>query len=280
MEQQDYPLRIVHQYQMTRSEAKKLADHISGLSRNSISLIEGVNKRRLDSLPCAAAVLSRILRKIRPQKVVFLAGGLREGLLYEHLPAHIRDEDPLISQCRAFAIRESRFGDTGDELAHWMSPLFPEESILHGRMRLVACLMSDFAWRENSSYRAAQAFEQVLRAPIVGIDHWGRAFIGVAIHARYNGLANESDTVLALRLIDDTDAKRAKLIGVCLRLGLTLSGGAASVLSRTQLKIVDGVVTLRMYKEDEHLYTELIERRLASVAHCLGLSSRFEFLEA
>ena len=161
-----------------------------------------------------------------------------------------------------------------------MSPLFPEESILHRRMRLVACLMSDFAWRENSSYRAAQAFEQVLRAPIVGIDHWGRAFIGVAIHARYNGLANESDTVLALRLIDDTDAKRAKLIGVCLRLGLTLSGGAASVLSRTQLKIVDGVVTLSMYKEDEHLYTELIERRLASVAHCLGLSSRFEFLEA
>ncbi len=279
MAQRDYPLRIVHQYQLSRSETNTLVGVISGLSPDSMSRIEGVNKRRLESLPGAAAVLSRLLRRVRPGKVMFLAGGLREGLLQENLPNHIRDEDPLISQCRAFAIRESRFGDVGDELARWMAPLFKGESELHGRLRLAACLVSDVAWRAHPSYRAAQAFEEVFRAPVVGVDHEGRAFMAIAINARYNGTADEPETALASTLIDSSDAERAKLVGVCLRLGLTLSGGAAGLLSRTRLGRDDETVTLRMRREDAHLYIELIERRLASVARCLGLVPKFAYLD-
>ena len=135
--------------------------------------IEGVNKRRLESLPGAATVLSRLLKRIRPAKVVFLAGGLREGLLQQRLPEQVRREDPLISQCRAFAVRTSRFGDTSDELANWMAPLFDGESSTHSRLRSAACLISDVAWRAHPSYRALQAFEEVFHAPFVGIDHAG-----------------------------------------------------------------------------------------------------------
>jgi len=280
MAQRDYSLRIVNQYQLTRNEASKLAGVISQMSLDSMSGIEGVNTRRLETLPDAAAVLSRLLGKVRPRKVIFLAGGLREGLLQERLPSDIRDEDPLISQCRAFAIRESRFGDTGDELAYWMSSMLEGESVRHGRLRLAACLLSDIAWRAHPSYRAVQAFEEVFRAPFVGIDHEDRAFIAIAIHARYNGTADEPETDCALTLIDDAEARRAKLIGICLRLGLTLSGGVPGVLSRTQLENENGTVTLRIGRGDANLYVELIERRLASVARCLGLASRFELLNA
>ena len=277
MAQRDYPLRIVHQYQLTRGEANTLAGVISGLSLDSMARIEGVNKRRLESLPGAATVLSRLLKRIRPGQVMFLAGGLREGMLQERLPEHVRREDSLISQCRAFANRASRFGDTGDELGNWMAPLFEGESRWHTRLRSAACLISDVAWRAHPSYRAMQAFEEVFHAPFVGIDHAGRAFIALAIHARYNGTADVPDTAFARTLIEPTEIGQAKLVGVCLRVGLTLSGGAEGVLARTSLEKSKAHLTLRMRRNDALLSSELIERRLASVARHLDLVPRFEF---
>ena len=277
MAQRNYPLRIVHQYQLTRSDANTLAGVISGLSLDSMVRIEGVNKRRLESLPGAATVLSRLLKRIRPSKVVFLAGGLREGLLQQRLPEHVRREDPLISQCRAFAVRTSRFGDTGDELANWMAPLFDGESFTHSRLRSAACLISDVAWRAHPSYRALQAFEEVFHAPFVGINHPGRAFVALALHARYIGTADAPETAFARTLIDSPEVGQAKLVGVCLRLGLTLSGGEAEVLVRTSLEMSDDHVMLRMRRKDAQLSSELIERRLASVARYLELVPRLEF---
>ena len=276
MAQRDYPLRIVHQYQVKRSDANTLAGVISGLRLETLARIEGVNKRRLEALPGAAAVLSRLLKRIRPEKVMFLAGGLREGLLQERLPEQVRREDPLISQCRAFAMRMSRFGDTGDELANWMAPLFEGESLEHRRLRLAACLLGDVAWRAHPSYRAMQAFEEVFHAPVVGIDHTGRAFIALAAHARYNGTSDVAETAHARVLVDDTVARQAKLVGVSLRLGLTLSGGAPNVLARTRLELTDTQVMLRMRQEDAHLYSELIERRLGSLARSLDLAPEFK----
>ncbi|MCE2492518.1 MAG: Ppx/GppA family phosphatase [Alphaproteobacteria bacterium] len=274
MAQREYPLRIVHQYQITRGEANTLAGVISGLSLDSLARIEGVNRRRLESLPGAAAVLSRTLRRLRPGRVMFLAGGLREGLLQQYLSEEVRGEDPLISQCRAFAVRASRFGDTGDELADWMAPLFDEESPEDGRLRLAACLLSDVAWRAHPSYRAARAFEEVFQAPVVGIDHAGRAFVALAIHARYNGTGDAPVTEPARTLVEQAIVEQAKLVGVSLRLGLTLSGGAPGVLARTRLERSAGEVTLHMRRKDSHLNSELVERRLASVARCLDLAPR------
>ena len=274
MARRDYPLRIVHQYEIARPEAIALADLISGLGADSLARIEGVNRRRLESLPAAAAVLSRVLRRLRPGRVVFLAGGLREGLLHERLPEDLRAEDPLIDRCRAFAARASRFGDTGDELAAWMAPLFDGEGPEDRRLRLAACLLSDVAWRAHPGYRAARAFEEVFQAPVVGIDHAGRAFVALAVHARYHGVGDAPVTEPALTLVDRSAAERAKLVGVSLRLGLTLSGGAPSVLARTRLERSAGEVTLRLGPEDSPLYSELVERRLASVARCLNLEPR------
>ena len=180
----------------------------------------------------------------------------------------------MISQCRAFAVRASRFGDTGDELADWMAPLFDEESPEDGRLRLAACLLSDVAWRAHPSYRAARAFEEVFQAPVVGIDHAGRAFVALAIHARYNGTGDAPVTEPARTLVEQAVVEQAKLVGVSLRLGLTLSGGAPGVLARTRLERSAGEVTLHLRREDSHLNSELVERRLASVARCLDLAPR------
>ncbi len=274
MAQRGHPLRIVHQYRITRREANTLSGAISGMSPESLARIEGVNRRRLESLPSAAAVLSGVLRRLRPGGIVFLAGGLREGLLQRHLPEEVRGEDPLIGQCRAFAVRAARFGDTGDELADWMAPLFDREGPRESRLRLAACLLSDVAWRAHPGYRAARAFEEVFQAPVVGIDHAGRAFVALAVHARYNGTGDTPVTEPARALVESAVAERAKLVGVLLRLGLTFSGGAPDVLARTRLERRDGEVTLHVRREDSHLYSELIERRLASVARCLDLAPR------
>ena len=276
MAQRDYPLRIVHQYRVARSDANTLARVIGGLSPDSLAQIEGVNKRRLEALPGAATVLSRLLGRIKPGKIIFLAGGLREGLIQERLPDHVRREDPLIAQCRVFAARAARFGDAGDEVADWMARLFSEESRDHARLRLAACLLADVAWRSHPSYRAAQAFEQIFHAPVVGIDHPGRAFVALAVHARYEGAGDGAVTVPARTLVDEETVAQAQRVGLCLRLGLTLSAGAPGVLSRTRLGICGSDLVLTMGPDDARLHSELIDRRLASLARNLELLPRFE----
>jgi exopolyphosphatase/guanosine-5'-triphosphate,3'-diphosphate pyrophosphatase len=276
MAQRNYPLRIVHQYRIDRSEANMLAKVIGGLSPGSLALIEGVNKRRLEALPEAALVLSRVMRKARPSSIVFLAGGLREGIVHERLTDDVRAQDPLIAQCRAIATMRGRYGDTGDLLCEWMATLYSDESAEQRRHRLASCLLSDIAWRDHPTYRARQAFEQILHAPFVGIDHAGRAFVSMAVHARYAGASGDLDLAQVRGLVDEATMARAKRIGLCLRLAMTLSGGSPSILRRTRLERDAKKVVLKVDQTSRHVVGDIVERRLAAVGKASSLAPRVE----
>jgi exopolyphosphatase len=110
MEQTGYPLHVIQDYRVPRREMEEMARLIAGMGRKSLARLVDVARRRLEALPFAALVLERVLKAGRPSTVAFSAFGLREGHIYDLLPATERARDPLLSMCEDIAEALGRFG--------------------------------------------------------------------------------------------------------------------------------------------------------------------------
>ncbi len=276
MAQTRYPLRVVHHYALARPEAEAFSKMMAGLGPESLAGIPSINRARLAALPAAALVLNRLLLRVQPDNLVFSAWGLREGLLYQQLPAERQGRDPLIESCRAFARQTSRDatlgGAFGDELAAWMAPLFGGESAAQQRLRLAACLLSDVAWRSHPDYRAGRAVEGTLFAPFTGIDHGGRGFLALAVNARYGG----DDNRIARALVDEDQARRAHRVGLALRLAQTYSGGLPGLVAASRLEIRGRQLVFQAPAADRALVNDTVQRRLLALADAFGLEAGIE----
>jgi exopolyphosphatase/guanosine-5'-triphosphate,3'-diphosphate pyrophosphatase len=247
------------------------------LSPSSLARIERVPKKRLDTLPLAAVVLDRLIDIMKPDRLVFSAQGLREGLLYSKLTPAQRREDPLLAACAVIAGRSKRFDVSGKELFDWIDPLFRKESAEWKRLRMAACVLGDVAWNEHPDYRAEQAFWRVLRMPVTGIDHPGRVFIATAIGARYGAYDNgtNADAVERnLRLISEEDFSHAQVLGKALRFAYTLSAGSRRILKATRLSLGKNDLTLKLPRGGDALLGEMVMRRFESVAKQVGRKPR------
>lgn len=276
MTQTEYPLRILHYYRVGGKEMRRFAQSISAQDRDSLKLFRRVPKKRLDTLPFAALVLARVLETLRPKSVVFSALGLREGLIFNQMPADVRKLDPLIEECRAWASEQGRFAEHGDELFDWIGPLFRQETEQEKRLRLAACLLSDIGWRGHPDYRADLTLDQILEGQFVGLDHPGRALIALALFVCYGGSldGNGGGADRARRLLDDDQISAATRIGMSLRLGQRISGGTEGLLRRCRLDRANGELLLMVSRGSEHLVGQVAARRLKSLGDVLGLVTR------
>ena len=278
MAQQNYPLRVIHRYRLRRSEIASVTSLVARQSRESLAALEGVSRRRLDFLPFGALLMGRVLKVLQPEQVEFSAYGLREGLLYSSLSPAGRAEDPLLSACQEIAERMSRFPAYGAEIVDWTSPLFPGETPEQAHLRHAACLLTDVGWRTHPDYRAEHAFNEVLRSPALHTGHDGRAFLALAVHARYTG-RESSDLVRRIeRLIDPVDVRRARTVGTAARLAETISGGVPGLIDRFTLQIAKKreVLKLRYQPRDERLVGEIVIKRFEALARVMDLEPKVE----
>jgi exopolyphosphatase/guanosine-5'-triphosphate,3'-diphosphate pyrophosphatase len=279
MEQRDYPLHIIQSYKVPRHDAEQFFQLVGRLSRKSLEKMSAVSKKRIEAVPLAAFVLSRLVNVIEPNRLIFSAFGLREGLTFDLLPDAERRQDPLIAGCRAIAEASPRFGITGDELFEWTSPLYPVEDPRHRVLRLAVSLISDTAWSEHPDYRADEAFQRGLRMPLAGIEHGERVFIATALHARYGGPADSDIKTQTKRLIGEDDHAAARAIGLVLRLGYTLSAGAPNVLPHTRFVLRDQEIVLTV-PDDEPLWAgETVQRRLDAIGRAFARKTTIRQVE-
>ena len=271
IEQSHYPLHVIHHYRAVREEMIDFCRLITAQSRKSLeSMSANVSRKRLETLPHAALILHRVLRAASPSHVVFSALGIREGQIFNLLSEAQKKEDPLISAAADLALIDSRFEPIGEELNRWMSPLFVGESADHGRLRRAACHLGDIAWREHPDYRAEHACLRILRMPIAGIDHPSRGFLAIAICVRYGGRPSGEEASRARALLDPESIDQASRIGHAIRVGIAVSGGAATLLRRTSLTLDGERLTLLLPDEVGDLRGEQMERRLEGLAQAFG----------
>src|SRR5260370_32727349 len=114
MDQVHYPLHIIQNYVVPRGEAEHIFRFIGRLSRKSLEKVAAVSKKRIEAVPLAAYVLSRMVDAIQPERLVFSAYGLREGHLYDLLPEAERKQDPLLAPRAAMAEGTPALGLRGE----------------------------------------------------------------------------------------------------------------------------------------------------------------------
>ena len=85
MEAAEAPVKVVHGYTLATEEARSFAKSLLRLAPAKLAATPGVPERRARTLPAAALVLDRVLKRLAPERVVFSALGLREGFLYSQL---------------------------------------------------------------------------------------------------------------------------------------------------------------------------------------------------
>jgi exopolyphosphatase/guanosine-5'-triphosphate,3'-diphosphate pyrophosphatase len=242
MRMADYPLEILHQYEITAADALDVARFIARQSRASLERIEGVSKRRVEGLPHAAIVLEALVERLELERVAISAYGLREGLLYEAMSADLRAQDPLVAGCAALGARQAVAEELGQALQAWLAPalgalppVFPpeREPLLLG----AACRLADLGARLHPDHRADLVFEQVLRAPVAGVGHAERVFLACALFARHSASPSLPEPQLVSRLLAPERLQRARALGAALRLACDLSGRSPALLARAGLKV-------------------------------------------
>lgn len=275
--QSHHPLRILDNYALERSEAERLMELIASQSRKSIEKIANISKKRVPMLPLAALILGRILSTVKPARLVFSVYGMREGQFFKHLPQKLQEEDPLLAACRSMAHSAGRFEEHGTELLEWMDPLFTEETPAQRRIRHAACLLGDVFWVEHPDYRAKQGFFRTLRISFVGVEHPERARLAMTIYHRYNGPEDDPAVNSAIAMLTEDDLRRARTVGLALRLAHGLTGGVPDLIRRTALGIEGRNLVLTVPANDPALCCDAADRpfdRLAKAVGCDGVVVR------
>ncbi len=264
------PVPVVHGYTVDTAVIRAFAKSLWRPAKPGATAA-GVPARRARTLPAAALVLDRTLKRLAPEKVVFSALGLREGWIYAQLSEAERYRDPLIEGAALVGLPAARVPRFAAALVPWTAELFPGETRSEARLRIAACALSDMGWRDHPDLRAAEMFRRLLQAPFIGIEHPERAFVAAAIHARYNGKADDPALLPAVGLLSRATRRRALILGKALTLAYRLSAGVPEVLEGSRLTVGTDRVTLEVGRLARVPDSEVVAERLAALAAAVGV---------
>jgi exopolyphosphatase / guanosine-5'-triphosphate,3'-diphosphate pyrophosphatase len=265
------PIHVVHGYTLDTAVARDFAKSILKLSPEKLATMPGVPARRARTLPAAALVLDRVLKRLMPERVVFSALGLREGWLYSQLKAEERYLDPLVEGAQLIGLPMARVPGFAPALARWTADLFPGETPADTRLRVAVCALSDVAWRDHPDVRAEETFHRLLHFPFIGIEHAERVFLASAIHARYAGKPEDPYLVPAQALLSRAQRKRAQVLGRAITLAYRVAAGMPQVLASSRLRIDRDCVDLHVGDFARVPDSEAVTDRLKLLAAAVGV---------
>lgn len=278
MRQTGYPLHVMHGYTL---EAERSRDFLKSLYRGpiaSVDSIEVVSKQRTPLLPYGALVLSELLRVGKPKNLVISALGLREGFLYSQLPEEEQAKDPLIAAARELALLRARSPLHSEELIPWtgaaMAALDIEETAEEARLRTASCLLADIGWRAHPDYRGEQSLNIIAHAAFVGVDHPGRAYIGLSVFYRHSGLSDDELGPGLREIVPTRYRERARALAAIFRVAYLVSASMPGVMPRTSLRRADSELQLVLPPDLGDLAGGRLETRLKQLAALAGLESR------
>ena len=268
METDDYPLRIVHGYSLSKSRALEMTREIAEMPSGLIPSLWMLGRNRVESAPYAAVLMKTLLKKTGAQDLMFCTYGLREGCIYDDLSSEQRSKDPLVVMCEEIALKMGRSVEDGKAFCRWIEGAVAEGCAGSARLRLAACHMSDIGISEHPEYRAEQVFLRILRMPLVGITHPERVRVALSVASRHATIGNLIRRWEVSDFLSGDDVEEARITGLALRLAYTVSGGVARILESTRLERVGEKLTLRM--PDQIPHPETVGRRLGALAKAVG----------
>ncbi|MEO0976454.1 MAG: Ppx/GppA phosphatase family protein [Pseudomonadota bacterium] len=267
--QNDYPLHVMHNYEMDAEEAIAFCREIAVPNLENIKMAEVVSKQRRPLVPIGAVVLEQVLIAMKAERLMFSATGVREGLLHEKLSPQMQQKDPVIEAARELCELRARSPQHAIELIDWTDQLFQElqieETANEKRLRHAACLLSDIGWRAHPDYRGEQSLNIISNASFVGLDHASRAYLAAAVFYRHQGLREGALSQVIRELFTDRLRIRAKVLGATLRVASLLSASMAGLLPRIGVVRTDSGLAIELTSDLANLDGERLRKRAAQL---------------
>lgn len=270
MYRRGYPLHVLHEYRMTARHVSETVKFIQAADIDELRAACGISSARMNLVPLATEVLSRLIKTFRPKDIAISSYGIREGMLYEQMPQRLRDRDPLIEACRFAEAKDARMPGFGKSLYAFIHPIF--KSVPQARRRLVkaACLLHDVSWRAHPDYRAETCFDNATRANLGGLKHSERVFLGLALLHRYSNKREGTRFEDLYGLIDEKTQLDAEILGKAMRFGAMLWMTQDAERGTLRWFPKKKQLHLRLTPDMVPLFGEVAEARLMSLASSLG----------
>ncbi len=262
-----HPLPVIGNHEMPADAPAILVKKLRDLDSMALRQIPSMPEARIPMLADSAALLAALVAVVRPAKLVTCASGLREGLLFEDLPAKVQREDPLIAGARFAAEQHVRFPGYGGALVRWLDGLFGDQGADLVRLRHAVCLLADLGWSSNPEFRALSGEEMALHGNWVGVNARDRAIMAMALFASFGGYGTPPDPLGALA--SKTDLARANSWGLAIRLAHRFSGGTAEALDKSPARFENGKLVVRSARGLDVLDSASVRQRTARLLDSL-----------
>ena len=265
----NYPLPVIHNYEMEPRRAQRLVSRLAQLNRDKLKTVPGLSSSRIPTLNDAAWLLSTLVRYLNSSKLVVSAYGVREGLLFQNISKQEAARDPLLIGTEDAGTAQSRFPANSKLLGKWIAEIFSDDPAEWQRIRQAACNLGDVAWRANPNFRAERGLEIGLHGNWVGISGPEREMLGQALYTSFGGGTRVFPG--GGKLADEAATQRAISWGLAMRLGQRLSGGTRNPLEQTQIRKAGKNLELTIKRELVDLYGDAVAKRHGHLANMLGL---------
>ncbi|TCP62183.1 Ppx/GppA phosphatase [Rhodovulum bhavnagarense] len=273
MERQGYPLTVLHEYRMTRKSLLTTLEWIGANNPDELRARTGISSDRMALVPYAGEVLRQLVSVLKPGEIAVSSYGIREGLLYEQMPAELRARDPLIEACRFAEAASARLPGFGKRLYNFVLPIFGDAAPAKRRLIKAACLLHDTAWRAHPDYRHEVCFDSATRANLGGLEHWERVYMGVALLHRYKNSRTCSRFEPLLDLLTPQQLREAEMLGKAMRFGAMFSTQAPDSVAELRHYPKKKRLELVLSPGAEPLFGEVAQARFASLAKSMGVDT-------
>ncbi|AKM11603.1 exopolyphosphatase [Croceicoccus naphthovorans] len=275
MEQQGHPLSDPHGLCVDVGMAAKLARRTAKASAQDLQTIPRVSSMRAQILPHAAALLGCLLKTLQPERLVFSAWGLREGLLYNRLSAAEKAQDPLLAGLSLFAGQHGAPPMLCTRIAGWTVDAVPRSSNGNERLRLAATMLSLASLQVEPNLRLNHAMDWALYKRWLGVDDADRAMMAAAAIA--NGGATGMPPILT-ELASTEQLELATAWGLATRLARRLGMQSQASLQAARLRADGGTLLLAIHESHAALSVPPVRKDMKKLAECMGLEPEIEIL--
>ena len=276
MRQQGHPLSDPHGIAIDAATAMKLARRTAKTPSEALRAIPRVSTMRSQILPDAAALLICLLKSLAPDRLVFSAWGLREGLLYQRLEPVERSQDPLLAGMSLFAGQHGAPPMLATRVAAWTVDAKPSEGSSSERLRLAATMLSLASLQVEPNLRMNLAVDWALYKRWLDISDADRAVLAATALAN-GGVTDMPEMLTNLASKDRLD--EAITWGLAIRLCRRIGLQSRKSLLMSRLVVDKG--TLRLVFRESHaaLATHPAPKDLKNLAEMLGLAHEIEIVD-
>lgn len=269
-----YPMKTLQAYELMPGAAQDLARWAYGEGRQDLLSWPGINQRRAETLPYSGLMLDVLLNYLKPSKIVISTTGLREGLVRANMPDSLKKRDALLDGCRDLARGNLQGMYFAAPLYDFLRPLdsiLPQvlDSESEDRLRKAAFHLVGIGKGLHPDYRAELVFEDVLYAPLAGLNHKERAYLALILFHSYTGKQKTSNQPAINLLLTQRERHAALILGSAIRLAVVASGRSPKLLKQLSVRADNGILIISAKAAWNNVLTERVVHRLKILAQLL-----------